>query len=86
MIESYFLYFHCRTCNEETEGEYNNDEGEMRQLIHGYATLLPWLGLNFPLLELEPRNHHGKALLDFLKIHHAHDMDIASDVSEWEPE
>ena len=83
MTESYFLYFLCSTCQVRTDGDYNNDEDSMRQLIEEYTKLRPWLGLNFALLELAPTNPNGKALLDFLAVHHAHAMDIASDNPLW---
>ena len=86
MTESYFLYLSCTTCHAHTDGDYNNDEDSMRQLIQEYAQLQPWLGLNFALLELEPTNPNGKALLAFLAVHHAHAMDIASDSPVWRSE
>lgn len=83
MTESYFLYLFCHTCQAYTYGEYNNDEDSMQQLVHEYTVLKPWLGLNFALLELEPKNPNGKALLDFLAVHHTHTIHITSNNPLW---
>lgn len=84
MIESYFLYLHCTDCDMKTEPAYNNIEGEMKQLIDGYMSLRVWL--NFWLLDLRIQNRDAKEMVDFLAVHHLHNVVIASDVPGWELE